>query len=867
MQKRRDKIIGLLLKIANERDYTGKEKIHLPFLQIYLNKLYIEDFYRTYSSKSIEYEKQLKTNNKEIGKIKKAIKNGSSEFKELKEAKKKINHKILDVYKVGPDQVELPFKYLPLEFEENEIELFGDISKIIKNYLSEVNQIVIERDNEIKKGKHNDVVVKFLKHFITEQNTSKVVEIEYRERISDNIEQIDEYLVIKDEKLKEDLEFDLFPNVDEINDVDESIGDIIEELLDARILKKRGNFIELSQSLLIPIIKKIPVKKMIKEYYRMHFNSAFILYSKEKIKKPLSLDRIKEYKKYLKDIIQNDSDGKKKAFWDISVKHHEDIKLEEERKIKEREEEEKRKERELEEEKRASKEKINRLINLGKVLGLIFVIIFTINLSLNKFIESDRANFSMKIVSAIEKSDLNVTKSFLELEDIKNEINDHWQFGKEDFPWFKKSLDWKKFPAGENHLSKLKTNSIAQPFYLNKINLPRIIGADSIKNRHILSTKSRYDSVSNTLHIFAQSQDFLHVAKVKFPLTNKDESTWNNIVTNLNKEDRSVSSYVPFKENDSWKLIYSNKSGVYETKEPYIESNLLTDTIAAKELKVIHRLEIGKYVGLGKNNKKIYEITADSNDLNYKIHTIPNVKTYISSIHQKKSSLKNNSKVSDYLERNRSDQNNAKEEVTINEITSLRKYGNHHITYIVCLGDDSVYFIKQRLGNPNYFEEDFKAIELKINFPDLEINCDGIKSIEINDDYITFVTSSGLYQRKFNDVKSLSLNDKDTQKVLSDNINSIDLEDNLLLIGSNDASAKIYTSFGGNDNRFYQLSSTLKGHKDAILNVSFKQVKINNSSRLFILTSGEDGSINIWDAATVSDESIHLTNNFLALKI
>ncbi len=360
----------------------------------------------------------------------------------------------------------------------------------------------------------------------------------------------------------------------------------------------------------------------------------------------------------------------------------------------------------------------------------------------------------------------------------------------------------------------------------------------------------------------------LTVAKVKFPPKYKDTIQW-KIITNKSKAIRSISSYVPFKVGGAWKLLYSDNTGIYETQEPFKKSNRLTNSVEGKELKVIHQLTPDKFVGLGKNSKLIYQISTDSLKKTQKIDTIPSVEKYILTIKERKQYRENSRAGVGGQENNDTEKNTTNSKGIIKEISNLRKLSKTEITYIVYLDDkdDSVYFVKQKLDNLDNSKDDFKSIELNDIITDFKINRNSLKDIKIDDNLISIVTSDGLFQRSLSDSIQFKLGqEEEIVKIPLDNVNSIDLQNNLLLVGSEDATAKLYKSYTENKKIKYQLSSTLKGHKDAILNVSFIDIIVDSTRRNYILTSGEDGSINIWDTSSLTEGTATLNHNHISLK-
>ncbi len=219
---------------------------HLPFLQVYLDRLYKVDYRKTYG-------------------------NGI------------------------PEMVRQTYgKYLPLEFNVSEIVEFGEIKNVLERYIQEINDELIENsENKLdNKSIHKNAVIKFLRHFKTKEGIKKRVPL----RIEDH-----RYL-ITDIDLLNKIQQDIWGIVNE-TEYGGTISEMIEKLAENRILNVSSDHVELSHDIIARVISNRKIEEDFLALIRDNFNSSFGIYEKGKDANNLlteqQLLRIYQYQQYV----------------------------------------------------------------------------------------------------------------------------------------------------------------------------------------------------------------------------------------------------------------------------------------------------------------------------------------------------------------------------------------------------------------------------------------------------------------------------------------------------------------------------------------------------------------------------------------
>lgn len=704
---------------------------HLPFVQIYLDKLYVLDFENTYPK-----DKELLKNPKSI---------------------------ITDDY--------------PLEFKVDEIEAYGQIEEILENYIDEVNTAVIAENNQIGHKGHEHSVVKFLKFFITENNTRRGIKVEQHqsEKWPDR-----NYYCVQGE-LKNDIIRSLWGK--NRTDVDESIGDIIDELLNARILKYRNGVLEFSHNFLVKVVKKIAVDENIIEYYKRQFNSAFDTYliSNESYKELLSSGQVKSLKGNIKEILgTTEGTANQESKGDI------DEKLEKKEEFWKR-----------------SKRKMylwRIVIYASYIVPIVLVTNGIQRFKTLQFIEQaekeEKISKHNKTVNDATDFMLNdVTQSFIKLKDLPAAIKND-------------SLMLKDFNIGLKMRHGLIQDYVFNPFYKKKIQLSKG------KRAKILSTKSRFLNEREFI-LFVQTPDKLFSTMVR--LDNQDHSgVWNEISHN---ED-PITAYEPYRNIDNKiRLLYSNGTGIHDSDWELKSSDklLVSNNNDIKKLKDIDYCGDNIFVGLSEDSKKIWRITKSSSSNIYPI-SIP-----------------------DRLE----------DDINILSVKTLDKDKNV-IAYVYKNTDSTARIYKQSL-NRSFSSADQV---IRINDPSMSNTLLSSFKLDPKNELILFRDKRKVFSVPFTAFKVVSdtseMKSMVSTKILSFHqakVESMDSSDNLTFLGSEDKSATLYYDPNPLNEDDDVLVKQLKGHTDAIKNVSFLGSE-------HALTSSEDGTIALWDISGPEDISI-----------
>ncbi len=260
---------------------AGTSSYHLPFLQVYLDRLYKIDYQRTYG-----------------------------------------------------DRPQNDYEYESLEFREEEIKEFGSIENVLENYIREVNNKIIRnnRNHLNNKVQHKDSVIKFLRHFKTKDDLKKRIPIRTEQTIN---------YVINDPSIETQIQIDLWGNTSEAYNA--TISEIIEELKNRGILTVSTDqnliidYAELSHDIIAKVINRMRTEDDFKSLIKRDFDSSFDIYedtadtgdclSKQQI------DRMNQYLDYI--LLDEDAQvqERKKLFFEASV---EESNKEEREKIRQR---------------------------------------------------------------------------------------------------------------------------------------------------------------------------------------------------------------------------------------------------------------------------------------------------------------------------------------------------------------------------------------------------------------------------------------------------------------------------------------------------------------------------------------------------
>ncbi|GAA4278734.1 AAA family ATPase [Aquimarina mytili] len=263
--------IELILDQIKIKD-NGSTSYHLPFLQVYLDRLYKVDYYRTYG------DQQLKDENNIL---------------------------------------------LPLEFKEHEIKEFGSIEHVLENYIREINNKIIRNTNNKlnNKTQHKDSIIKFLRHFKTKDDLKKRVPIQIEK---------ENYYIIDNQKILNKIQTDIWEDNDpEYND---TVSEIINELKEKGILNVSTGYAELSHDIIAKVISNIRTEDDFRSLIKKDFISSFDIYEDTKNTGDLlsaqQIERMNQCMSY----IMNDDDAdrlkRKKQFLSDSIRESQKEELE-----------------------------------------------------------------------------------------------------------------------------------------------------------------------------------------------------------------------------------------------------------------------------------------------------------------------------------------------------------------------------------------------------------------------------------------------------------------------------------------------------------------------------------------------------------
>ncbi|MEW7292040.1 AAA family ATPase [Aquimarina sp. 2304DJ70-9] len=263
--------IELILDQIKIKD-NGSTSYHLPFLQVYLDRLYKIDYYRTYGSDSSRNENDT---------------------------------------------------LLPLEFKEDEIKEFGSIENVLENYIREINNKIIRNtDNKLNnKVQHKDSVIKFLRHFRTKDDLKKRVPIQ---TVGEN------YYIINNQKTLNKIQSDIWhDNNLEYND---TVSEIINELKEKGILNVSTDYAELSHDIIAKVISNIRTEDDFRSLIKKDFISSFDIYEDTKNEGDLlSIQQIERMNQCMSYIMNDDNTERlerKKQFLKKSIEESQKEELE-----------------------------------------------------------------------------------------------------------------------------------------------------------------------------------------------------------------------------------------------------------------------------------------------------------------------------------------------------------------------------------------------------------------------------------------------------------------------------------------------------------------------------------------------------------
>ncbi len=751
-EKRLDKIIESLKK-------TGT---YLPFLQIYLDKLYVTDFINTYP---------------------------------------KGDHNLL----LKPKEID--YKEKPLEFKVKEIEAFGNIDQILTNYIKQINASVVNKDNEIIKKGHEDTVIKFLQHFISDKDTRRSVEITFFD-----FHKSSKRYYIKNNDFKEKIVESIWGNKNE--KVDASINDLISELIMARILKVRGEFLELSHNYLARIIKNIPIREQDNfRYYKNHFYSTYDIYQRQidNHEKPTLLQPriVKKLKNKINKIIPND-DSKinlspkdylklKSTFWNKSVRKYKNKKI---------------------------KDIIVLLLSFVTALtAFAFYHIYSLSeaeqkrLAIEaKYAEQKTNEIADTLSSAIRVGKTDLTKMYGTFGYIDSLINSS------------ETLRNKEFPIVSDFYYRLTSDYFNKPFYCKKI--------VSELDDHIISSKIRKFSDDKFLAIFIKT-----TKNVKTKIISLNDLTDNTEWSTIEGEN-TINSYEPYLDSGNLRVIYSDSNGTSVLKE--INDSIVRATNGLKNLSQIEFLRKTSnevFVALSKNKRSLYKLIIDPNNNKKSGSKNDTINKYRINLKEFKVSVHNDS---------------IQEVLGNPEIKHLLKSSDYNVCFIANVNVDGVFhpylfklniFLRNR-SEVTSFLDSYDLTKIRLN-----LDIDDIDALTINKDKnkILIAIERDVYAINLNDfdnggekhaaVKLISLSE-------NTKITSLESKENYIIVGRDDKKANIFYLKNFNFYSKDSFSKELIGHNYAVINVSM----IKNN---FVYTFDDAGEINFWDLSPI-EESISI---------
>lgn len=700
-EERIDEIIKRLKKAGS----------HLPFVQIYLDKLYVLDFEDTYKK-----ERDLLKNPKQID----------------------------------------PDKY-PLEFKVDEIEKYGQIDEILESYINKVNTAVIATNNQIGRKGFEHTVVKFLKHFITENDTRRGIEAELRPRT--NAPDIKYYLIIGD--VKNEIIRSIWGTVR--TDVDESIGDIINELLNARILKYRNGLLEYSHNFLVKVVKRISVDDDIVEYFRRLFNSAFDAYiiSGESKKQLLSSGQVRNLNGRINEVFGKTSD---ESITKIEISNNV--------------------EREKKEEFWKKSKNMSLWRNVSLIGSYILIGATALIFTLRTIERKDREENEKKLIRAkldLIKLGLNetitravdlgindITQSYKLLKNLESRIEDN------------ANLEKKEFALGLKMYDNLIQNYRSEPFYKKKIKL-----FSEGKREQVLSTKSRKID-ANQYILFALTPERLYSTKIVLD-NNEHNEKW----TSISESNNQITSFEPYLVKGNIRVLYSNSKGLYDTNWEFNDSRLVK---SAEDSKDVQNLKDIDHCG------GIY-FTALTEDSNRVLSIRQSSEKYAVGYF----------KMPDYIDKDNG----------IIALKTLDPKGERNVISYLCRQKDSLIIYRHERAQRYNVSNDTILIK------DIPLRNDVLNSFKLDRDeeLILFEDDRKVYSIPFTEfMDTTRTKPKIITKIITfhrSKVNSLDNSGLYTLLGSNDKTATLFYDPNLESEGGEILIKTFKGHTDAIKNVSF----------------------------------------------
>ncbi len=804
---RRDLIIENLKK-------DGNDKIHLPFLQIYLDKLYIEDFIRTYKSEE---------------------------------------HLLLEPWNIICE------KY-PLEFEEEEIKSFGNVTQILTDYINQINAKV-SKDQEINGIKiRRDAVKKFLKYFVGNNIQKTGIRLD-----SDENGNLKLYNT-KKEEITGSILIDIWGKSTE--DFKSALNQIINELIKARILKKENHWLELSHNLLARVINEIDISD-IRHYYKVEFDSAYRRYVKEikedkRKTKPALLTKkavkyIKSHKNYILDdeLSTSKSTGarsgliikeniniylntlinyfpiirfkrkankalSKKYFWKISRAKYEmkiffnvlfiflvayflyeggDIIWN------------------LQKDLFNSERKINKQKEVYENLSKAF--------DEGKFDKTQSYELLTKIEKNLTKSEKFISSAYtnqrlIRIDNFLKRVDKSFSFIDDNGKKVTIQLNEKDIPLLGKLKNELSYNYDKYPFYSEGY---------KIKTNYIISAKIWVKKDSNTFVAFAKTLDALHSA---FPDKDKGpKGPQYKLIEN-------ITAYEPFENNDESKILFSTKEGAFCIDAKFKTSKEKIDIKQhnLRSLKDIENFNEDTFYVIDKSGRYIYEIYYGN-------------KKYVKNI------LGKNNKDTLLI--------NNKDTLLINSLRNLdhiKKFDNQNICFV---GEARIKETEQEVkkGRKHYF-----PVLLTFNIKNNSIvdvlrldklfkKLNHIKSIKVLKGKIYIAGSDRVYRilkdQKIDEVQPFLILEQEGEISSMDVMNDDSTDDDLIIVGSTDNKSRVFQVEKGTP-AVTSKTKELIGHEGNITNVSFS----NKKNR--ILTISRDASLKIWDISSVQENQMSINH-------
>lgn len=235
---------------------------HLPFLQVYLDRLYKTDYHKTYGN---------------------GIPGGFAQ-------------------KYGQN--------LPLEFKTEEILEFGSIENVLEKYIREINDDIVKNpENKLNDQRlYKNATIKFLRHFKTKEDIKKRVPITIEKDL----------YIISDKAILLKIEQDIW-GAGEEKGYESTISEMIKKLQENGIFNIGSDYVELSHDMIARVISRIKIEEDFLLLLKNDFNTSFEIYNLSKDHKDL-LNEQQLMRMYLyKDFILTDENPlvvqEKRAFF------------------------------------------------------------------------------------------------------------------------------------------------------------------------------------------------------------------------------------------------------------------------------------------------------------------------------------------------------------------------------------------------------------------------------------------------------------------------------------------------------------------------------------------------------------------------